>query len=359
MPITKEDRLLRIGVLGCGPISQIAHFDACRKARNADLYAICDVSPDLLARMTVIHQPRKSFLDYDEMLADPGVEAVIVATSDAFHAPLAMRALAANKHVLVEKPLALTVEECLSLRQSVLERDRVLQVGTNRRFDPAVTYAQRFIQEELGELMAIKTWYCDSVHRYTMTDNLQPIPILSETALRPTVDARQNKRSYFLLAHGSHLVDTTRFLGADLISVEARLTEKFGAYSWFVAADLADGSVAHLDLTIAVRGDFEEGFRVYGEFGSVNGRLYLPWYHKCGYVECFSVKDDVFRRPLGQDSYTYKLQIEHFADVVLHGKRMRAADVDDGLAAVRALVAIARSTETGRRISLNDVAGGV
>lgn len=359
MTIAKEDRLLRIGVLGCGPISQIAHFDACRKARNADLYAICDVSRDLVTRMTAIHQPRKSFLDYDEMLADPDVEAVIVATSDACHAPLAMRALAADKHVLVEKPLALTVEECLSLRQSALTRGRVIQVGTNRRFDPAVTYAQRFIQEELGELMAIKTWYCDSVHRYTMTDNLQPIPFLSETALRPTVDPRQNKRSYFLLAHGSHLVDTTRYLGAELVSVEARLIEKFGAYCWFVAADLADGSVAHMDLTISVRGDFEEGFRVYGEFGSVNGRLYLPWYHKCGHVECFSVKDDVFRRPLGQDSYTYKLQIEHFADVVLHGKSMRAADVDDGLAAVRALVAIARSAETGSSISLSEVTGGV
>ncbi|MBI4324455.1 MAG: gfo/Idh/MocA family oxidoreductase, partial [Chloroflexi bacterium] len=45
----KDSRLLRLGILGCGPISQIAHFDAVRKARNAELYAICDVAPDLLA----------------------------------------------------------------------------------------------------------------------------------------------------------------------------------------------------------------------------------------------------------------------------------------------------------------------
>ena len=40
----KEERLLRVGILGCGPISQIAHFDACQKARNAELYAICDLA---------------------------------------------------------------------------------------------------------------------------------------------------------------------------------------------------------------------------------------------------------------------------------------------------------------------------
>src|ERR1700745_2976919 len=101
----KESRLLRIGVLGCGPIAQIAHFDACRKARNAELYAICDVADDLLARMASIHEPRVTYRDYDEMLADPEVEAVIVATADQYHVPLCLKAVEAKKHVLVEKPL--------------------------------------------------------------------------------------------------------------------------------------------------------------------------------------------------------------------------------------------------------------
>ena len=47
----KAERLLRVGVLGCGPIAQFAHFESCAKARNAELYAICDVAADLLARM--------------------------------------------------------------------------------------------------------------------------------------------------------------------------------------------------------------------------------------------------------------------------------------------------------------------
>ena len=81
----KESRLLRIGVLGCGPISQIAHFDACRKARNAELYAICDLADELRERMAAVHQPKVSFRDYDQLLADPLVDAVIIAIADQFH----------------------------------------------------------------------------------------------------------------------------------------------------------------------------------------------------------------------------------------------------------------------------------
>src|SRR5215211_2882927 len=101
----KESRLVRIGILGCGPIAQSAHFDACRKARNAQLYAICDLAQDLVAKMAAIHEPNVTYLDYDAMLADAQVEAVIIATADQFHVPLASKALAAGKHVLVEKPL--------------------------------------------------------------------------------------------------------------------------------------------------------------------------------------------------------------------------------------------------------------
>jgi predicted dehydrogenase len=284
---------------------------------------------------------------------------VLVATTDAFHVPLAQKAVAAGKHIFVEKPLGVTIEECETLRNQLLGTNLILQVGTNRRFDPALAYARHFIQAELGELLALKAWYCDSVHRYTMTDNLQAVPLTSAEAKKPTGNPKADKLRDFMLAHGSHLVDTARYLAGPLVKVQTQLVEKFGAYCWFVAVEFANGSVGHLDLTIAVRGDFEEGFRVYGEYGSVNGRLHLPWYHKAGEVECFTIKDDLYRRPLGQDAYTYKLQLENFAEVILHDKPRLGATIDDGLAAMRALVAIAQSAVSGAWVNLSDVAGGV
>ncbi len=84
-----------------------------------------------------------------------------------------------------------------------------------------------------------------------------------------------------------------------------------------------------------MRGDFEEGFQIYGEHGSVTGKVHLPWFHKSSIVECFSTKDRQFHRPLGEDAYTYKLQIESFASAILDDAPLAGAGVDDGLASLR------------------------
>jgi predicted dehydrogenase len=357
--IAKDQRLVRIGVLGCGPIAQFAHLEACRKARNAELYAICDVADELRERMAAVHRPAVAYDDYRRMLADDRVDAVIVAVADQFHVAAALEALAAGKHVLVEKPLGTTVASCRELRDRAAKTGLVVQVGNNRRFDPGVVFAHQFVREELGPRIALKAWYYDSVFRYTMTDNLQPLPVQSPKALRPEGDPKSDRRRYFLLTHGSHLVDTARFLGGPMVAVRARLRERLGAFCWFVDVDFADGALGHLDLHIPIRGDFQEGFRIQGEHGSISGRLFLPWFHKSSDVECFSARDRQFRRVLGEDAHTYKRQIEGFAATILDGVPQHGATLDDGLAAVQALAAIARSVETGDEIRLDEVTGGV
>ncbi len=357
--MNKDSRLLRIGILGCGPISQIAHFDAVRKSRNAELYAICDVAAELREKMAAAHSPRAVYSRFQDMLEDPLVEAVLIGVADQYHVPLALLAVQSGKHVLVEKPLGVNVEECETLRASLEGSRLVFQIGHNRRFDPGIAFARKFIREELGQIMAFKSWYCDSTHRYTMTDNLQPIPILSPEARRPGGNPKADKRRYFILTHASHLVDTARFLGGEIVGVRARLLERFGAFCWFVEVDFASGALGHLDLTIPVRGDFEEGFQIYGEQGSVNGKVYLPWFHKSSLVECFSEKDRQYRRPLGEDAHSYKLQIEGFASAILQGSPQHGADIHDGVASMRALVAIARSAETGEHVELATVTGAV
>jgi predicted dehydrogenase len=355
----KEPRLLRVGILGCGPIAQIAHFDACRKARNAELYAICDLADDLREKMTAIQEPRTAYRNYEEMLADPQVEAVLIGVADQYHVPLALQAIAAGKHVLIEKPLGVNIEECEELRTAAHASKLTLQIGNNRRFDPGIAFAQKFIREEIGQVLALKAWYCDSTHRYTMTDNLQPLVRQSSSAKRPEGNPKADKRRYFILTHASHLVDTARFFGGEIISVRARLSEKCGAFTWFIEVEYASGALGHLDLTIPVRGDFEEGFQIYGEHGSVKGQVFLPWFHKSSQVECFSEKDHQFRRPLGEDAHTYKLQIEGFADTILHGLPQHGATIDDGVAAMRALVAVARSAELGETVKLAEAKGAV
>ena len=356
---SSESRQLKIGILGCGPIAQIAHFDACKKARNIELYAICDVSDELCNRMSIIWEPSQVYSDYDQMLSDANVDAVIVAVADQYHASLSVKALDAGKHVFVEKPLSINVEESEALRARVDLSGQVLQVGSNRRFDPGVRFAKEFVDQELGGRIGFKAWYYDSTERYTMTDNLQAVVFQSPQAQRPAGNPKEDRRRYYILGHGSHLVDTARLLGGPIAAVRARLLERFNAWCWYVDVEFSDGSLGHLDLVIAIRGDFEEGFTIHGEHGSVKGLVYLPWFHKSSVVECYSAKERIFRRPLGEDAYTYKLQLEDFADVILHGKPQHGANIEDGVAAVRTMVAIAQSVESGQWVSIANVTGAV
>jgi len=357
--VNNDSRLLRLGILGCGPISQIAHFDAAKKARNVELTAICDRADDLRERMAAMHQPRFAYRDFDEMLADDRIEAVLIGVADQFHVPLALKAVRAGKHVLVEKPLGVAVEECEELRSQVHASKLTFQIGNNRRFDPGVAFARKFIQEEIGQLISFNAWYWDSVFRYTMTDSLQAVRHASAGALKPEGDPKADKRRYFLLTHGSHLVDTARWLGGEITAVRAKLLERVGAFCWHAEVEFAHGALGHLEMTIPARADFEEGFHVQGEHGSVKGRAFLSWYHKAGEVECFSTRDRAYHRPLGEDAHAYKLQLESFAATILAGAPQHGADIDDGAQATRALVAIARSTESGKWTRLADVRGAV
>jgi predicted dehydrogenase len=76
-------------------------------------------------------------------------------------------------------------------------------------------------------------------------------------------------------------------------------------------------------------------------------------------VESFSIRDGQYHRPHGEDAHFFKLQLEGLADRILHSVPMLGADVEDGLAAVRGMVALARSAESGERVLLSEVEGTV
>ena len=348
-----------IGVLGAGQIAQAAHFPAVRKAKTAQLYAICDAADDLRERMAAVHQPTTKFADYDTMLADDNIDAVIIAVADQFHVPLSIKALEAGKHVLVEKPMATTIEDAEALLEAAKTHYRVVLVGHEKRYDPGVAFAHDFIRDEIGELIGLKHWYCDSTYRYSITDTLQPIIESSTAARRPPGNPKGDRQRYLVLGHGSHLLDTARYLGGPLEAIRARLSTKADTYCWLLEVAYANGCLGQLDLTIAVRMDWWEGFQVYGSEGSVIGKLFNPWYLRAAEVQAFSIKDDQYRQPIGEDANVFRLQVEDLVNAATTGANPRGATAEDGLASVRAMVALTQSVTTGDWVTLDDVTGGL
>ncbi len=105
--------------------------------------------------------------------------------------------------------------------------------------------------------------------------------------------------------------------------------------------------------------DWHEGFQIYGQNGSILGKTYNPWYYKTSDVDIFRENTGATTRVLGADGHFYRRQVEGFADTILNGAPMRGADVGDGIASARAMVAIARSAESGKRVALADVSGAL
>lgn len=108
------------------------------------LHSVCDVEPGRVQSLSVGAAVRRRS-DYDEVLADPAIESVVVATPAATHYDICRAALSAGKDVFVEKPLALEVAEGAELVAFAEERDRILQVGHILRYHPAVLKLQEMI----------------------------------------------------------------------------------------------------------------------------------------------------------------------------------------------------------------------
>ncbi|MAD91792.1 MAG: oxidoreductase [Gammaproteobacteria bacterium] len=352
-----KKRSINLGILGCGPIAQAGHFESASKGRNTSLYAICDVAEDLIDRFSATYNAKRVYKSYEEMLADPNIDAVIIATADAFHVPASLKALSAGKHVFCEKPLGVSLEEVMQLENLVKESGLKLQVGHMKRFDPGLQSAKEFIVNEMGQMLTFKGWYCDSIYRYTVTDAVQPLIIKSDKQRQPNISPKSDLEKYYMLAHGCHLVDTARFLCGEITAVRARHLQRFNAYSWFIEVNFASGALGHLDLTTAIRMDWHEGFHLMGEHGSVIAKTFNPWYFRSSEVDIFREKNNETTRVLGADGHFYRRQLESFADAILENKPIVGADINDGLASVRAMLAISQSSKTGNLTKLSDVSG--
>src|SRR5204863_279988 len=129
-------------------------------ARNFDELAqlawLCDLSEEQRARFATRYPDARLTADFDEMLADESLEAVIVATPVVTHADLAKRALEAGKHVLVEKPPALTGAEVEELVATAEEHGRVLMPGHLLLYHPGVARLKELIRSgELGDVLYV------------------------------------------------------------------------------------------------------------------------------------------------------------------------------------------------------------
>ncbi len=151
-------RRVKAGLIGLGAIGRV-HFDCWRKCPSADLVAVSARDPKKLAgdwlgqgfnlgdqaAQRVDLSGIATYLRADELIADPEVEVVDICLPTPFHAPLAVAALSAGKHVFCEKPMSLSSDMCRAMERAAIDNGRLLMVGHCLRYWPHYVKARELL----------------------------------------------------------------------------------------------------------------------------------------------------------------------------------------------------------------------
>lgn len=150
-------RPLRWGIVGCGQIACDKVIPALRMSATAEVVAATDTDRARLERAQQLAPDAKSYQEFEELLADEGVEAVYIATPNFLHAQQTVKAAAAGKHVLCEKPMALSASEAETMVDAAERAGVKLMVAYMSLFNPAYLVAKRVVAEgRLGEVVSAR-----------------------------------------------------------------------------------------------------------------------------------------------------------------------------------------------------------
>lgn len=147
---------VRIGVIGCGSIGTV-HTRSYAQVPDAEVVAMCDILPDRVKEKAAQFNVAKTYTDYKKLLADKKIDAVSVCVPNNMHAPIAIDALNAGKHVMLEKPMTLNPDLARDIIAARDKSGKQLQMGMVwRQKDEAQLVKQIISEGKLGNIYQIR-----------------------------------------------------------------------------------------------------------------------------------------------------------------------------------------------------------
>ena len=151
---------LKLGLVGCGSYG-MTDVRAAFKVGNVELVALCDVdSQHLTDSATAVEKLQgtrpRTFKHYEELLATPGLNAVVIATPPHWHALPFLAAVEKNLDIYCEKPLAYDIREAQAMVAAAQKKDLIIQIGFQRRQSPAIRQVRDYLQQgNLGRVVQV------------------------------------------------------------------------------------------------------------------------------------------------------------------------------------------------------------
>jgi predicted dehydrogenase len=329
--------LVTAAIVGLGRWGR--HLVECTQGKSDKIRFTAGVArtPDK-AREFARAQGLALFDDYAKALADPAIDAIVLATPHTQHGEQALGALRAGKHVFTDKPFTLTRTSAEAVAKAAAEAGRVIAVGFNWRFQPALQEMRRMLQDgRLGRLLHIEgNFNGPSAYRQPREHWRQQL---------------EEGPAGGMTGRGCHVVDAMLYLAGPIKSVFAQSARRVLDYglddTTSMLFEFRDGATGYLGTFIATA----EGWRmqVFGARGWAKVGS-IPHLHTWSLTTCM-VEGQPTVIDYSQVS-TEKAELEAFADAVAH-RTPYACPAEDAVHGVAVLEAIVKSAQSGRRETID------
>ena len=338
IPFVPEDRKIGYCIVGLGRISMQHFMPAVKMSNKSRITALVSGHRDKAERMAAEYGiPSGSiynYENYDEIAKNPAIDAVYIALPNSMHADYSIRAAKAGKHVLCEKPMATSVEQCRAMIGACESAGRKLMIGYRCQYEPANLRAVQLIREgTLGSIQSI-----ESAFGFPIAPN----------------EWRLDKK----LSGGGPLVDVGIYcLNACRYLTGAEPTEVKG----FASVVQQDGRFAQVEETLSWVMKFPGGtlasctctygsampgyFRVRGSRGAIMMEPAFN-YDKLHLLARFEGKEALELAPDDPDPKQFLREVDHMADAVLQNKEPKTSG-QEGLRDMELIAQIYRACERG------------
>lgn len=220
---------IKVGIIGLGSIARFRHLPETAMNPQAEISAICDIVPQRVKEMAEKYNCQ-AYTNYQKMLKQPDLDAVIVAATNTTHAQMTIAALEAGKHVLCEKPMATSLEDASKMIEAANKAGKKLMIAHNQRLEPAHQKAKEIIQSgKLGKVLTFTAvfghpgseyWAIDGENTWFYRRDVTGLGVLGDLAIHKLDLLRWILEDEY--THASAFIDTLSktYPNGELIDVE-------------------------------------------------------------------------------------------------------------------------------------------
>jgi predicted dehydrogenase len=332
---------IKWGVLGNAEIARVCVIPAMQKSRNGMVYGLATRSPGNARQVVADNNITQVYESYDDLLADPFIDAVYIPLPNHLHHPWTLKALAADKHVLCEKPLACNAREAQEMADAAAAAELSLMEGVMYRFHPRNQLIRDMVSlGKIGTVALVRSSFCYPMGEEILTKG-------NNARLRAEMGGGA------LLDVGCYTVSVARwFMGMEPTAVQAQAVYHASGVDMHLVGSLrfAENGLATIEASFIT--SLQQTYSLLGSEGAIElpHDAFIPWEKEAAFT--VRGKDqEVGQKHVTEGADEYQLMVEHFADAIL-AKEALALTPEESVRNMRVLDGLAEAARTGTTVRL-------